>query len=455
MFSSFSKFFKMISLALTFCLSVVMAGGSVLPENSEPGCKAKFTGTFVQSWLSSQWSEERWAKEVETMEKDGIEYLVLQDIANMNSNDEWTVYYDSDIEAFSTAEYPADVVKAALKAVKGSNIKVFVGLTMFDDFWTTGTLTSKYDKVCDITAQMLEDIYNSYYNSYSDNFYGWYFTMELNNILNCQIGTSRAVKGLNKVLNKASEVDSSLPLMMSPFTSNYLSVGKTAAFMQWYKVFTSAAWRDGDIIAPQDAVGADWVEEEDLKAIWEMYYMAINESEADLRLWANCENFTLAIADSVGAGFITRPASENVVSVPATLDRFIRQMEIASQYCENIITFSYTHYYSKNEVSDVFIETYRDYVSSNFTLEKEAPVMGEFNKCQTDNGVELNWVEAQDNIGISYYRIEKNGEFLCRCENFDGYHRLSYTDESGSINDSYTITAYDAAGNQSKTVVAK
>lgn len=453
MFSGFTKFFKMISLALTFCFTVLPMAGEA-PSNSEQICQAKFTGTFVQSWLSSQWDEERWAKEIKAMENDGVEYLVLQDIANMDSSGNWTVYYDSSIDVFSSAVYPADVVKGALKAAKGTNIKVFVGLTMFDDFWTTGTLTSKYNKVCDVTAKMLEDIYNTYYKAYSDNFYGWYFTMELNNILNCQIGTERAIKGLNTVLNKASEVDESLPVMMSPFTSNYLAVGKTAAFMQWYKVFTTANWRDGDIIAPQDAVGADWIEEDDLRTIWEMYYMAVKESDADLKLWANCENFTLAIADSIGAGVITRPESENTVSVPATLDRFTRQMEIASHYCENIITFSYTHYYSENQVSDVFIKTYRDYVKNGFTLEGVAPIMGQLNKSKADGGVELSWSEAQDNIGISHYRIERNGKFLCRVENFDCVNRLSYFDESGKINDTYTIVAIDGAGNVSNSCVA-
>lgn len=454
MFSNLSKWFKMLSLVLVFLFTVLPAG-SKPPSNSEQICQAKFNGTFVQSWFSSQWSEERWASEVKLMENDGIEYLILQDIANMDANGAWTVYYDSGIDTFASAEYPADVVGSALKAVKGTNIKVFVGLTMFDAFWTTGTLDGQFTKVCDITANMLEDIYSKYYNSYKDNFYGWYFTMELNNILNCQPGTSKAVKGLNTVLNRATKVDPTLPLMMSPFTSNYLSLGKSAAFAQWLKVFTQVNWRDGDIIAPQDAVGADWIDEEDLRTVWEMYYMAVNESDADLKLWANCENFTLAIADGVGAGWLTRPASENVVSVPATLDRFTRQMEIASHYCENIITFSYTHYYSENQVSSVFMQTYRDYLAKDFTLETQAPVMGEFNKAQGENGVELSWTMAKDNIGISHYRIEKNGKFLCRAETFDGTHRLSYTDESGNIGDTYTIVAYDGAGNQSNTVAAK
>lgn len=443
---------SLFSALLAFIMVSVPFGEAQLPEAK---CEPEFTGTFVQSWFSSTWDEERWADEVETMQKDGIKYLVLQDIANMATDGSWDVYYKSDIDAFADADFAGDVVGNALKAVKGTDIQVFVGLTMFDDFWTTGTLTKKYTDVCNTTADMLEDIYDTYYASYSDNFYGWYYTMELNNILNCQLGAGRAVKGLNTVLDRATQVDPALPVMMSPFTSDYLSFGKAAAFMQWLHLFTQGHWRNGDIIAPQDAVGADWIDEEDLIDIWQMYSVAIGYSQAELKLWANCENFILAIADGIGAGWLLRPGSENVVSVPATLDRLAYQMDIASRYCENIITFSHTHYYSENNVSSVYIDTYSDYLKNGHSVEKESPVMGEFTKTQTDGGVELNWTEASDNIGISHYRIMKNGEFLWRAETFDGYHRVSYTDENGSVNDRYTIVAFDGAGNISREVEAK
>ncbi|MBQ7295410.1 MAG: DUF4434 domain-containing protein [Clostridia bacterium] len=445
-------FFRSLLSAVVAFLTIALPSDTKLPERK---CAPEFNGTFIQSWMSSTWDAERWADEVEVMQKDGIKYLILQDIANMDTAGAWTVYYDSTIDDFAAASKPCDVVEAALEAVKGTDIQIFVGLTMFDAFWTTGTLDGKYTEVCNVTAKMLEDIYNIYYSEYKDNFYGWYFTMELNNILNCQLGMTRAVKGLNAVLNKATQVDEGLPVMMSPFTSEYLAFGKITALSQWVKLFTQGAWRDGDIIAPQDAVGAAWIKEDDLVKIWQMYSVAISYAEADLKLWANCENFTLAIADGIGAGWLLRPASENIVSVPATLDRFTKQMNIASRYCENIITFSHTHYYSENEVSSAFIETYRDYVANGYVLESESPVMGDFAKAQGEEGVELSWAQAEDNIGISHYRIEKNGEFLWRAETYDGYHRVSYTDENGTTDDVYTIVAYDAAGNASETVVAK
>jgi hypothetical protein len=450
--TKFSKWVAAFTAVLSFVF-IVLPFGTALPQ--ERKCAPEFNGTFVQSWLSGSWDEERWADEIETMEKDGVKYLVLQDLASKDTEGNWTIYYDSDLPAFQSADVGTDVLANALKAVKGSDIQIFVGLTSFDNLWSTGTITKEYGEVCNVTADMMQEIYNTYYKGNEANFYSWYFTMEFSNNILMQLGMPNIIKGLNVVLDKATAIDPSIPLMMSPFTSNYLSFGKGAALMQWMKLFSAGHWRDGDIFAPQDAVGAAWIDEDDLEDIWKMYSLAIEQCSADVKLWANCENFTSAVADSFGAGFINPPASENVVNVPATLDRFAYQMDVASRYCENIITFSYSHYYSENERSDVFIRTYRDYVDNGYVLEKQSPVMGTFTKTATDEGVELNWEQATDNIGISHYRVMKNGEFLYRAETFDGYHRVSFTDANGSIGDRYTIVAFDAAGNISQEVEAK
>jgi hypothetical protein len=66
------------------------------------------------------------------------------------------------------------------------------------------------------------------------------------------------------------------------------------------------------------------------------------------------------------------------------------------------------------------------------------------------NGVELVWDEAEDNFGIAYYRIEKNGRFLARVETFAG-GELKFVDENGRMKDTYTVTAFDAAGNNSES----
>ena len=445
MFAFLKNFFVSLLALIT---AAAPFGKTELPERK---CAPEFTGTFVQSWMSSGWDDERWAEEVEAMQADGVEYLVLQDLANMDADGNWTVYYNSTVSAFENAAFGGDVLGAALKACEGSGIKVFAGLTMFDSFWLLGNFTGDYEKVCRITADMVGDIAAGYS---SPALYGWYFTLEINNQINCGSIMPKMTEGLNLVLAKASEVAPGMPLMISPYTAGYLSLGDASTYAQWLTFFELTKFRDGDIVAPQDALGADWIEEDDLVKIWETYSNAAKRAKADIKLWANCENFDIAIGPGALAGTVLRPQTENIESVTACLDRFVRQMDIASRYCENIITFSYSHYFSPNSVKPFYMETYHNYVENGYVLEKEKPVLPDaFTKTAGENGVELNWQAAEDNFGVAYYRICKNGEFLHRVEMYKWDYPMSFTDENGLVSDEYTLVAVDAAGNMSDMVI--
>ncbi len=442
---------KLISALIAFLVSV-------MPFSSAPErkCNPEFNGTFLQSWLSCTWSDEQWQTEIEHMQDAGIKYLILQDVANKaykSSGGGWTVYYDSSLDAFENATKCPDVIEAALRNCKGTDIKVFIGLAMFDDFWTEGAITGQYAEMCAVAADMAEEIYGKYYKAYSENFYGWYFTPEFNNVLTCQINIGGMAEGLNEIIYSLNSLNPSLPLLLSPFFAEYLAAGPVLTLTNLVRLFDKVNFRDGDIFAPQDAVGALWTSEENLERNWKMYSEAVRTANADVKLWANCENFTLAFADTALDGILTRPATENTQSVTSTLDRFVRQMDVASRYAENIITFSYNHYYSPQAANSAFINTYLDYVENGYVLESQAPsaVQG-FAKLQSDAGVELTWDEATDNLGIAFYRIEKNGEFLARVELCFGDAELAYIDSNGTADDSYTIVAYDAAGNPSAAV---
>lgn len=447
----FSLLQKLISALIVFVISVMP-----FSQTPERKCNPEFNGTFLQSWLSCTWSDEQWQSEIENMQNAGIEYLIIQDVANKaykSSGGGWTVYYDSSLDVFENAQRCPDVIEAALRNCKGTDIKVFIGLAMFDDFWTEGAITGQYAEMCAVAADMSEEIYKKYYESCSENFYGWYFTPEFNNVLTCQVNIGGMADGLNEIIDRLNSLDSSMPLLLSPFYAEYLSAGPVLTLTNLVRLFDKVNFRDGDIFAPQDAVGALWTSEENLERNWKMYAEAVKTADADVRLWANCENFTLAFADTAFDGIFTRPATENTQSVTSTLDRFVRQMEIASRYSENIITFSYNHYFSPQAVDSAFINTYLDYVENGYVLENEMPcAVPGFTKIAGDSGVELSWENSTDNFGIAYYRIEKNGEFLARIEMCFDEAELAYIDLNGTVTDSYTIVAYDAAGNSSASV---
>jgi hypothetical protein len=102
-------------------------------------------------------------------------------------------------------------------------------------------------------------------------------------------------------------------------------------------------------------------------------------------------------------------------------------------------------------VNEGFINTYFDYLDNGYVLENEAPTAPSNPKAEsTDEGTVLTWDKAEDNIGIAYYRIEKDGKFLVRLDLVKGWEELAVTD-TGAMGE-YTITAVDCAGNVSEKV---
>ena len=65
-----------------------------------------------------------------------------------------------------------------------------------------------------------------------------------------------------------------------------------------------------------------------------------------------------------------------------------------------------------------------------------------------ENSLRLKWDDATDNIGVSHYEIERNGQLIAILQYptsiLSDHQLLAYTDYH------YTITAFDAAGNKSE-----
>lgn len=450
-FSVVKKFFSVLVALITLVCS-----GSAMPERrTDP----VFTGTFLQPWLAAYWSKDEWKSEIEEMKRDGIEYLIIQNVADKTQKKvggEWTVYYDGEIDGLSDAQKEPDIVKAALDACKGSGIKVMIGLAVFGDFWYQGAFTKQYDECCRISAELVKDIYKRYGEEYKDTLFGFYFTPEFSNIVWDSASALLLSKGLNVILDEMSASCGDLPLAMSPYVTNYLTLGKVDMIAFWSKIFSYSRFRDGDIIAPQDAVGAKFTKTSELERNWKMFRTLVDNSEAKLKLWANCESFSIARAKTIISGIAEPDATENKVSVPAGMDRFALQLDVASRYCDNIITFSYNHYLSENQVAPQFVEAYRTYIKNGYVPETNAPSdPSDFKKAQTEGGISLTWNEAKDDVGIAYYRITKNGKFLSRIECIYNDTELSFVDESGKLSDEYVITACDTSGNLSAPVTAK
>ncbi|MBQ1995945.1 MAG: DUF4434 domain-containing protein, partial [Clostridia bacterium] len=258
---------KIISAVIAFVMMMLPSA----QKPAEQKCKPEFSGTFIQSWMTCVWDDDRWVQEVANMKKAGIDYLVLQGLADKGSESLggiWNVYYDSDVEALEDGVYGGDCLEIALKHCEDAGIKVFVGLTMFDDFWTESAFGNQYQEICEVAAAMIEDIYNKYGEKYDDSLYGWYFTPEISNGYLCQLSLNGIIKGLNTVIDGINKTDEAMPLLLSPYYSEYTALGPVATLCNYVRFFNKVNFRDGDIFAPQDAVGAKWTREKSLEMTW-------------------------------------------------------------------------------------------------------------------------------------------------------------------------------------------
>ena len=395
-----------------------------------------FTGSFLQAWYCVDWDEDRWDAELAAMKEAGLDKLILQDTAQMDLRGAWIVYYPTQIDALQGHGGYGDVVEGALRACQKAGVKLFVGLASFESWWVLGGLFGQYSKVCSVMADMMRELYDRYYDAYPDAFYGWYFTPEISNIPTMKATVLTLARGLNKLLDTATALNSAMPLLLSPYFTEYIAVPSVLATLpMWQMLLEAAHFRDGDIFCPQDAVGAQWTPKRDLEKVWQMYKEAVDGCGVKLRLWANCENLIVARGNIP----LMPPATLETVNSAATLDRLVWQMQTAAQYCDEIVVFSYNHYYCPLTGTRAYHDCYLDYLQNGCVLEEEPPTAPQ--NVRVENG-ELLWDAATDNIGVAYYLVMQNGKAVGRVEaNAD----LTFT-VSGT---GYTVTAVDAAGNRS------
>lgn len=395
-----------------------------------------FTGSFLQAWYCVDWDEARWDAEIAAMKEAGLDKLILQDTAQMDLRGGWTVYYPTKLEALQSHGGYGDVIDGALRACQKGGLKVFVGLAAFENWWVLGGLFGQYGKVCGVMADMQREIYARYHAQYPDAFYGWYFTPEISNVPTMKASVLTLARGLNKVLDAATALDPSMPVLLSPYFTEYIAVPSVLATLpMWQTLLEKTHFRDGDIFCPQDAVGAQWTPQRDLEKVWQMYREAVASCNKSIRLWANCE--TLIVARK--AIPLMPPATVETVNSAASLDRVVLQMRVAANYCEEIVVFSYNHYYCPLTGTRAYHDCWLDYLKNGCILEQEPPTAP--GNVRMENGALL-WDAASDNIGVAYYLVVKNGKTVGRVE---GSAELTFAAKGGG----YTVTAVDAAGNAS------
>ena len=92
-------------------------------------------GTFIQPWLYATYDDERWDAEMQILKETGIEYLIMGDVANHNTDGTWTVYYPSELD-YLKDYYVYDALGDLLFYCEKYDIKLYLGMGL-DCAWNS------------------------------------------------------------------------------------------------------------------------------------------------------------------------------------------------------------------------------------------------------------------------------------------------------------------------------
>ncbi|AYD41469.1 DUF4434 domain-containing protein [Clostridium fermenticellae] len=381
------------------------------------------------------WSDSKWQKELKYLKEVKMKYLIMNTF--IASNGKVRRVYKTSIEGQGRAG-ENDVIERCLKNSKKYGFKVFLGIDYDEKWWHYGPRNPGwlYDRMNNGNLA-IKELYERYHEKYKDSFYGWYFVYEVDN-LNFKNHKDFEIlsNALNTNLNYMDTNGMRLPLMLSPFMNSKYSTPKTYA-ENWKYFFERTNFKTGDIFSPQDSVGGGGLK---IDEVHDWFY-ALGEAvkyNSNLTFWANTETFD----------------HTNWSSAP--MKRFIDQMRIESFFVSGIISFSYSHYYSPNNINSGFHSAYKKYVYKHRICDKK-PYPPKWMKVTRigNNKILIQWEVSKNLAG---YKIFCDGFEIASLSvqrkyggNNEVMGRLIY--RSGYKECVYTIKSFDFWGNISDALI--
>ncbi len=298
---------------------------------------------FIQPWLIQHWDSAKYLEHLDLLKEAGYDSVILQ-YTRTGASDNTVTFYPSEIAEIYTdgvvysAEESTDCIGKLLTAADEKDMKVYIGLSVEDEWWTKSpTNTEWYNKRVELDNYMIDEISENYGSHPS--FYGWYWAYETYNANS--IMSNLWSNMMNQTIAHLNEIGDTKPLMISPYISFFLRKDDSYVYFDfWKNLISKINFRSGDIFAPQDSIGnicGDATVDEDALALTEnavkMWADAVKEKQG-LKYYVNCEFF-----------YIKRATADNdQMLLTAPLLRCLKQCDIARNYAEKIVTFSYSHY---------------------------------------------------------------------------------------------------------------
>ena len=328
---------------------VVMVLGFIMANPSLASTLPLARGTFIQSWLVKDWTDDQWKKEMLALKAVGIDLIILQETADTQKN---TAIYDTKLPGFTGRKASKDAVANCFRNAKKYGCRIMLGLNGNEDWWKYYSskpewLYSEMVKGNQIAAELNQ----RYVQQYPEQFFGWYLWWEIDNLNHPKMQNWMTLaKALDTTYSYLHQLTPGKPVMFSPFHNAKL--GKPEDYYPlWKTVVLNSSMGKGDILCPQDCVGTGSCNVDNFTQWTKMYRKAV-DLKPGLLLWSDMETF--------------QPEYKS-----ADINRIITQLTRVQPYVDDIVTFAYTHYQSPNQVKPGYHQEYLDYYQR--TLKKTKP----------------------------------------------------------------------------------
>lgn len=405
--------------ALAAALAVPATAASAAPTCTTT---PRIDGSFIQPALVDGWTSTQLASEFTTLTNACITSQVIQWTADTKAS---TTIYPSSLSGY-TQNTSTDVVSRVLTAADSAGVSEYLGLQTNDDWWNTYANSTTWLNNEATKANALADDLYAKYGSHTS-FAGWYLPFEVDNWNFTSTASWSAMSTFyTTIANHLHALTPGKPVIISPFFNT--AGGQTSS--QWTTMWSSIlASAPIDVIALQDGVGAGHATTGQLATWFAATKSAITSARPATKLWADSETF-------------------NPDFTPMSISQLVADLNAVAPYVGKTLSFSYDHYQSPLVVPAVYDTTYRNYLSTG-TVETSAPTAptGLTATAAGVTAVNLSWTASTDNIGIAGYRLYRGGALVKVIQGAG----TTFTDAglTPSTTYSYTLAAFDAAGNAS------
>ena len=364
-------------------------------------------GTFLSLWLVQNWDDATWDKELTAYREVGMEYVIFSPAVMLTKEGKMITYYPSAQAEFSEGYVGVDVFDRVLSNCARYGLKCFLG-TVQDDFWwelwwDREKTLAHYDWFLELghkSNRVACELWNRYGSKYPGTFYGWYLIPEIWNfdLLKADAKGRNAVvrmlaDGFGVHLDYLSCLTPHAPALTSPFAN--MNLGSVSDLeTQWCDMVRNIPFRRGDILCPQDSIGAGGTKLHQLDAVMQVYVKAVSLREG-MVLWANNEDFDQTCWSS------------------AMMDRFVRQMEITAKYAAVNITFAYNNYQSPVNVKPCFHEAMLRYEETGVLPCETPDTPTELSAQKEGEGWRFTWKTGEKKLLV-------RAEVIARIQNIGG-----------------------------------